>query len=693
MSHESESEAVAQDFREALQDLQGIDRTDINTLTMIARENTEHALAISGALQEHIKKVVPQKKLVALYVLDSIVKNVGTPYTLYFGRKMYQTYMDAYASVDMATRRKMDEMLRTWKEPVRGSLDTRPVFPPDVTRPIENALIKARTTALQAQREHARTQQQLLSRGRPMSQGAPYRESPTPPGAHRPLPQANGYPTKTPVPATNGSSHANHTQPPHAGYALHPSQVQPPPSRPTPQPTLTTTAIPPQLGGYGAPPSGISVEALKDDIVRLIVASKAQLAHTPHDPSIQMRLRALMDLQSLLQSQNLPQDQLVLVKNQIADLAVTIRAPQAHHPSTSVTPAPIPQPVAVAPPPTAAPTVSLDSLFGAGTLAAIMARNATTTPQASAPYQPPAAAAVHTPPIQRAESRIPSTYAPPVQRAESRTPSITQLAPPPAPAPAPALPSDPMALMNMLRQAGLLPASTPAGSSTANSRLPAAVTGPVPAPAVAPGNVPGHASGPQSIETLTSDIGLKPSSLKQFRPQLLPFLFQNLGPQCTQCGRRFPKDEEGKKNKTAHMDWHFWANQRIADAEKRGHHRSWLVDIQDWIDTRESVDKGHLAAPPEEGSEKEPALQWIPAPDDPNLANSFCSICQEKFETKWLDDAQEFVWMDAIKVGQQIFHASCYQEVRKDGGGTGGKRKAKEDLTSSRNKLRREGGT
>lgn len=37
---------------------------------------------------------------------------------------------------------------------------------------------------------------------------------------------------------------------------------------------------------------------------------------------------------------------------------------------------------------------------------------------------------------------------------------------------------------------------------------------------------------------------------------------------------------------------------------------------------------------------------------------------------KWLDDAQEFVWMDAIKIGDRIYHASCHAEAKKDGGST-----------------------
>ena len=101
-----------------------------------------------------------EKKLPAFYVLDSIVKNVGTPFTLFFGRQLYSTFMAAYALVDQPVRRKMDEMLKTWKEPVPGSMDTRPVFPPEVTRPIENALIRAKTSYLQESRSQPNAYQQ-----------------------------------------------------------------------------------------------------------------------------------------------------------------------------------------------------------------------------------------------------------------------------------------------------------------------------------------------------------------------------------------------------------------------------------------------------------------------------------------------------------------------------------------------------
>jgi pre-mRNA cleavage complex 2 protein Pcf11 len=145
-------------------------------------------------------------------VLDSVVKNVGTPYTLYFSRKLMSTFMDAYASVDQPTRRKMDEMLRTWKEPIPGSIDTRPPFPPDVIRPIENALIKARTKAFEGQQENFHAQQQLLGRGRVP---VPYRNTPTPPGARPGLWQQGPY-GQQPFPGPNGH---------HGSYPMHPNPV------------------------------------------------------------------------------------------------------------------------------------------------------------------------------------------------------------------------------------------------------------------------------------------------------------------------------------------------------------------------------------------------------------------------------------------------------------------------------------
>lgn len=50
-------ELVAEDYRKALEDLTMNSRYEISNLTVIAKENTEHAFAIAEAVKSHIKQV------------------------------------------------------------------------------------------------------------------------------------------------------------------------------------------------------------------------------------------------------------------------------------------------------------------------------------------------------------------------------------------------------------------------------------------------------------------------------------------------------------------------------------------------------------------------------------------------------------------------------------------------------------
>jgi hypothetical protein len=57
MSHENSSDEVADDYLQALRGLEMNSRYEISNLTVIAKENTEHALAIAEAVKTHIKQV------------------------------------------------------------------------------------------------------------------------------------------------------------------------------------------------------------------------------------------------------------------------------------------------------------------------------------------------------------------------------------------------------------------------------------------------------------------------------------------------------------------------------------------------------------------------------------------------------------------------------------------------------------
>lgn len=96
---------------------------------------------------------------------------------------------------------------------------------------------------------------------------------------------------------------------------------------------------------------------------------------------------------------------------------------------------------------------------------------------------------------------------------------------------------------------------------------------------------------------------------------------------------------------------------------------------QDWLKSREIVDSDHVAAAEEastQAAQADKGPAYIPVPDPSSGINTVCPICQEKFENKWLDTAQEWVWLDAVLVGSRAYHASCHTEATRDREGTPG---------------------
>lgn len=196
---------------------------------------------------------------------------------------------------------------------------------------------------------------------------------------------------------------------------------------------------------------------------------------------------------------------------------------------------------------------------------------------------------------------------------------------------------------------------------------------------------------------------LGPTTKKRPRLYLIATLHEDLGKPCTQCGRRFRSDQKGKAMKTAHMDWHFRVHQRLAEAEKKGQHRSFYVDPKDWVSSREAIDTDHAAdggpggtgpnassgGAAAEGTDNGGATgggdakaggsggggggkrRWIRVPDA-GSTNMVCPICQEKFQMQWLEEVQDWVWTDATRVGaDRVFHASCHSEVTGGDAGAG----------------------
>lgn len=66
------SDEVAEDYKNSLEDLTTNDRFQISNLTVIAKENTEHAMAISRVLENHIRTVGAHTFLFSTFCFGSL---------------------------------------------------------------------------------------------------------------------------------------------------------------------------------------------------------------------------------------------------------------------------------------------------------------------------------------------------------------------------------------------------------------------------------------------------------------------------------------------------------------------------------------------------------------------------------------------------------------------------------------------
>ena len=71
MSSGLASDEVAEDYKNSLEDLITNDKFQIGNLTVIAKENTEHAMAISRVLENHIRTVGPPISALLLYSCET----------------------------------------------------------------------------------------------------------------------------------------------------------------------------------------------------------------------------------------------------------------------------------------------------------------------------------------------------------------------------------------------------------------------------------------------------------------------------------------------------------------------------------------------------------------------------------------------------------------------------------------------
>ncbi|CCG82769.1 putative MRNA cleavage factor complex component Pcf11 [Taphrina deformans PYCC 5710] len=289
MSHglsAAELEEIRVSYEEELAGLTFNSKPIINMLTTIAQENLNAASVICKTIEDRIRSAPPHQKLPVMYLLDSISKNVGSPFTPIFGRNLYKTYMDCYTAVDNNTRRSLESLFSTWKLPVAGSNSPVPVYPVEDTRRIDDALLRIR--AVQDRNPG------YLS----------YSQTPIPYNSPSPFPQQHlqQYP---------GQSSARYAEPPQEMYRQpHPAQYGHFPIQPVQMAVRNTAAT-----------------AIISDIDGLLRTLDARARLNPEDATTLKFITSLRGLHELLSTQNLRPLQLDDIRNSLREVAAFCAQP------------------------------------------------------------------------------------------------------------------------------------------------------------------------------------------------------------------------------------------------------------------------------------------------------------------------------------------------------------------------------
>ncbi|KAM3869035.1 pre-mRNA cleavage complex 2 protein Pcf11 [Diretmus argenteus] len=113
-------EDACREYQSSLEDLTFNSKPHINMLTILAEENLHCAKDIVAIIEAQISKAPTTEKLPVLYLVDSIVKNVGGEYLAVFAKNLVTTFICVFEKVDENIRKSLFKLRSTWDD----------VFPP-----------------------------------------------------------------------------------------------------------------------------------------------------------------------------------------------------------------------------------------------------------------------------------------------------------------------------------------------------------------------------------------------------------------------------------------------------------------------------------------------------------------------------------------------------------------------------------
>ncbi|XP_073425291.1 pre-mRNA cleavage complex 2 protein Pcf11 [Dendrobates tinctorius] len=116
MADDEAREDACRDYQSSLEDLTFNSKPHINMLTILAEENVQFARDIVTLIEAQIAKAPSTEKLPVMYLMDSIVKNVGRNYQTSFAKNIVSTFVNVFEKVDENTRKSLYKLRSTWDE-------------------------------------------------------------------------------------------------------------------------------------------------------------------------------------------------------------------------------------------------------------------------------------------------------------------------------------------------------------------------------------------------------------------------------------------------------------------------------------------------------------------------------------------------------------------------------------------------
>ncbi|XP_061558719.1 pre-mRNA cleavage complex 2 protein Pcf11 [Phycodurus eques] len=190
-------------------------------------------------------------------------------------------------------------------------------------------------------------------------------------------------------------------------------------------------------------------------------------------------------------------------------------------------------------------------------------------------------------------------------------------------------------------------------------------------PSSAPDMPPAEEEDDEELEDDFPDLtNFKIDDMKQRYESVVTKLYS--GNQCCLCSMRFTIAQTDLY--ADHLDWHFRQNHAGKVAGKKITHRRWYYGLRDWIEFEEIADleerakslffekENEVEVQKNQAAAKEKEFQSVKAAKD--QVAELCEICQEPFETYWVEEEEDWFLKNAIKVDDKNFHPSCFEDYK-----------------------------